>query len=143
MVSRTSFAFCGLVLWNLASARNSRTFSAAIFDMTLFLQTIWYAEPPAKTSRLLRLCGALCGLSRVAFECAGCRELAELVTDHVLRHVHGDKLAAVVDGNGVANHVRKDRRAARPGAHNLLVVSLVHDRDLRLQMLVDERTLLS
>src|ERR1035438_1998898 len=43
MVSRTSFAFCGLVRRNLTSARNSRTFSAAIFDITLILQTNCYA----------------------------------------------------------------------------------------------------
>src|ERR1039458_1709083 len=100
MVSRTSFAFCGLVRWNLASARNSRTFSTAIFDITLILQTNWYAiigEPYQirVTAELLRLCGRLGCTSGVALERARRGELAQLVADHVFRHVDRDELAEI------------------------------------------------
>ena len=44
------------------------------------------------------------------------RELAELVADHRLGDEHGHVLAAVVDGDRVADHLREDRRRARPGA---------------------------
>ena len=43
------------------------------------------------------------------------RELAELVADHRLRHEHGHVLAAVVDGDRVADHLGEDRRGPRPG----------------------------
>src|SRR5216683_4141991 len=45
MRSRTSFAFCGLVRWNFASARNSRIFSAAILAMIFVLQNFYFAAP--------------------------------------------------------------------------------------------------
>lgn len=35
------------------------------------------------------------------------RELAELVTNHGLGNIHGHMLAAVVDGDGVTNHLGK------------------------------------
>src|SRR3984885_15354683 len=39
IISRTSFAFCGLVRWNFASARNSRIFSTATLAMIfIFLE---------------------------------------------------------------------------------------------------------
>ena len=91
---------------------------------------------------LLRFYGGLGCARGVALERARRGELAQLMTDHVLRYIHWNEFAAVMHGNGVADHVREDRRAARPGAHNLLVVGLVHDRDLRLKMRVDERALL-
>ena len=43
------------------------------------------------------------------------RELAELVADHLLGDEHRDELAAVVDGEREADHVRDDHRAARVG----------------------------
>ncbi len=43
----------------------------------------------------------------VAAESAGGSELAELVTYHVLRHVDGDELVAVMHGEGVAYKVRE------------------------------------
>src|SRR6185437_12294516 len=53
------------------------------------------------------------------------------------RHV----LATVVDGEGVTDEVRNDRRTARPGLDDLLGVLLVLRVDLLEQMVVDERTL--
>src|ERR1035437_4579560 len=99
MVSRTSFAFCGLVRWNLASARNSRTFSTAIFDITLILQTISAPAFGASCTtrlkpKLLGLRGGLGCTCGVALERARRGELAQLMTHHVLRHVDRDELAA-------------------------------------------------
>ena len=48
-------------------------------------------------------------------EGAGRRELAELVTDHLLGDVHRDELLAVVDAERQADELRQDRRAPRPG----------------------------
>src|SRR6202035_959758 len=50
--------------------------------------------------------------------------------------------APVVHPDGVSHHVRVNRRAARPGAHQLLVIRLVHRLDLHHQVRVDERALL-
>ena len=58
---------------------------------------------------LLHLRRAVTG---VPAEGAGRRELAELVTDHLLGHEDGHVLAAVVDGDGVADHLREDGRRA-------------------------------
>src|SRR5215216_1798886 len=54
-------------------------------------------------------------VGRVALERARHRELAELVPDHVLRHVDRDVLLAVVHGDREADEVRRDRGAPRPG----------------------------
>ena len=70
------------------------------------------------------------------------RELAELVPDHRLRDEDRHVLAAVVHGDRVPDHVRHDRRTARPGLDDPLVAALVHVVDLHHQVLVDERTLL-
>src|SRR5690242_11566843 len=135
--SRTSFAFCGLVRWNLASARNSRIFSTAALAMIFFLegQTNYSAR-----FSLFGLCRGLGGAPGVAFEGARGRKLAELVANHVLGHIHRDKLAAIVNRNGVADEVRVNGGTARPGTENLFVVGLVHDGDLAHQVVVDEGT---
>src|SRR6266508_3871023 len=80
--------------------------------------------------------------ARVAFEGPRQGELAELVADHVLgdedRHVR----AAVVDGDRVADHLREDRRAARPGLQDALLAPRVHLLDAAQQLLVRVRPLL-
>ena len=48
----------------------------------------------------------------VAAEQSGQGELAQLVTDHVLGDVDGHVAAAVMHGDGVADHLRKDGRIA-------------------------------
>src|ERR671927_816526 len=70
------------------------------------------------------------------------RELAELVPDHRLRHEHRDVLAAVVDGDRVPDHLREDRRGARPRLDHHLVAGLVHLLDPRHEAVLDERSLL-
>src|SRR4051812_4600343 len=74
-------------------------------------------------------------------ERAGGGELAELVTDHRLGDVDGHVLATVVDGDGVADHVRDDRAPAGPRLDDPLLVSRVEIVDLLQQMVVDERSL--
>src|SRR5688572_17064358 len=93
----------------------------------------------ARSARDLR---DLLDLGRMALEGARGRELAELVADHVLGDVHGDELPPVVDGEGVADHLRRDRRPARPGLHDLALAGRVHGVDLLLEVVVDERPLL-
>src|SRR4051812_10052988 len=75
-------------------------------------------------------------------ERAGGGELAQLVTDHRLGDVDGHVLATVVDGDGVADHLRDDRRSARPRLDDALLTLLVERVDLLEQMVVDERALL-
>src|SRR4029079_9427373 len=54
-------------------------------------------------------------VARVGREGAGRRELAELVTDHLLGDVHRDEFPAVVDAERQADELRQDRAAPRPG----------------------------
>src|SRR5229473_273859 len=98
--------------------------------------------PRTRSATRRTFCGEAFRYFSVAFERARQRELAELVADHVLRDVHRDELAAVVHGDGVTDHVRNDRRPARPGLDDLLVALAIHGVDFLLEMLVDERTLL-
>src|SRR6267142_1646383 len=85
--------------------------------------------------------GGLLGLA-VRLEGAGERELAELVADHVLGHVDGDELPAVVHGQRVADELRRDRGAPRPGLEHLLLARAVQLLDSRVERLVDVRPLL-
>src|SRR5204863_2322165 len=68
--------------------------------------------------------GGLLGLA-VGLEGAGERELAQLVADHVLRHVDGDELPAVVHGQRVPDELRRDRGAPRPGLEDLLLARAI------------------
>src|SRR5262245_38871228 len=93
----------------------------------------------ARTSmlRLLPLDLALL-VAGMAVEGAGGRELAELVADRVLRDEHRDELAAVVNGEGEADHLGRDRRSARPGLDDPLLTGVGQRLDLLQQMAVDE-----
>src|SRR2546425_6991138 len=85
--------------------------------------------------------GGFLGLA-VRLERARERELAEPVADHVLGHVHGDELLAVVDGQRVPDELRRDGRPARPRLEHLLLAGAVELLDPLVQLLVDERPLL-
>src|SRR5580765_2127726 len=89
---------------------------------------------PLLGRRRSRLGGLLDLLAAVSLERTRERELTELVPDHVLGDVHRHELAAVVDGQRVADHFRGDRRAARPGLDDLLVALAIHRLDLLGQM---------
>src|SRR5215471_12472011 len=79
----------------------------------------------------------------VRLEGARQRELAELVSDHVFGHVDRDVLLAVVHSDRQAHEVRRDRRAARPGLDRPLIGGRPCSVDLRLQVMIDERSLLN
>src|SRR5699024_1842979 len=114
-----------LVLWIVAPLRVVRTAAIWVPDFAI----------SAPSSGVLLLPG-------VELEGPGGGELSELVTDHRLGDVHGDVLASVVNGDGVADHVRDDGGAAGPGLYDLLVVGLVQRIDLFEQVIIDERALL-
>ena len=70
------------------------------------------------------------------------REFSQLVPDHILGEVNGDKFLPIVHRDRVANHLGCDRRAPRPRLMNLLLVFRVHREDCFHEMVVDERSLL-
>src|SRR5690606_34358590 len=78
----------------------------------------------------------------VALERARGSELAQLVADHRLGDEHRDVLAAVVHGKGVAQEIRGDHAAARPGLDDVLGARRVLSVHLLLQVVVDEGALL-
>src|SRR5919199_1354932 len=89
------------------------------------------------TSRLRRLLRLRAG---VPLEGARRGELAELVADHVLRHVDGDVALAVVDGEGQADEVGRDGRATRPSLDRRRTTrARANLLDLLLQVPVNER----
>src|SRR4051794_39117241 len=108
--------------------------------------------PPAPAHARPAACGALSAshpstpasalLAGVIPERAGRRELAELVPDHRLGHVHRHVLATVVHGERVTDHVGGDRAATRPRLDDLAVAGRVHRIHLFAKVVVDERTFL-
>src|SRR5690606_32672642 len=91
---------------------------------------------------LRRLGSARLLVRHVAAVGTGQHELAELVAHHVLGHEHGNVLAAVMNGQGQADHFRRNHRTARPGLDRAAIVVLGGDLHLLQQMKVDERTFL-
>src|SRR6185503_7453260 len=77
---------------------------------------------------------------RVAVEGARRRELAELVTDHFLGHLHRNVLVAVVDTEEKPDELRQDRRAAAPDPDHLVAARSARGFRLLEQIAVDERT---
>src|SRR3954468_23708992 len=73
---------------------------------------------------------------------AGRCELPELVADHRVGHEDGNVLAAVVDGDRVADHGRNDHRATRPGLDHVVGALVVLHVHLLHQVVVHEGTLL-
>src|SRR6185369_12227503 len=78
-------------------------------------------------------------VARVGREGAGRRELAELVTDHLLGDVHRDELLAVVDAEGEPDELRQDRRTTRPGLDHLVAHAAACLLGLLDQAALDER----
>src|SRR5579862_1207454 len=79
-------------------------------------------------------------LARVTAEQPGRRELAELVPDHVLGHVHGNELVAVVHRERVPDEIRDHRARARPRLHDALLVARVHRANLLHEAVVNVGT---
>src|SRR5512146_1515341 len=84
--SSTRRAFCGETRTYLAAAVNSMSLSL-----------------PCRRRRRGLGRGFRGRFHRVSLELAGEAELAQLVTDHVLRDVHRDELLAVVHRDGMAH----------------------------------------
>src|SRR5688572_5078877 len=74
-------------------------------------------------SLILRTAGA------VSLEHPSGRELAELVPDHVLGHIHRDEFLAVVNRDRVPDHFGRNRRAPRPRLVNLALAGRIHVRN--------------
>src|SRR5205823_13374925 len=70
------------------------------------------------------------------------RELAQLVSHHVLGDVDRHVAAAVVHRDGVADHLREDGRVARPGLDHLALATGVEQLHLAEELRVDVRPLL-
>ena len=64
---------------------------------------------------------------------SGC-EFAQLVTYHVLRDVHGDKLVAVVYGDRLAHEIGGDHTGPRPRLDHRLFTTLVLSDHSRFQL---------
>src|SRR5262245_15452682 len=76
---------------------------------------------------------------RMAVEGPGRRELAEFVTDHVLGDEHRNDLRTVVNLDGQADELRKDRRPAAPGLDRRIAATGTRGFRLLQQIPVDER----
>src|SRR5659263_544522 len=77
----------------------------------------------------------------VAAECPGRGELTQFVPHHALGDKDGHMLAAIVDRDGVAHHLRENCCRERPGLEHLFLARLVHLLNARQQLLTDERSL--
>src|SRR5262245_15398668 len=75
----------------------------------------------------------------MAVEGARRRELAELVTDHLLGHQHRDMLLAVVDTERQPDELRQDRRAPAPDPDHLVATRRARGFRFLEQIAVDER----
>src|SRR3954462_13747599 len=74
-------------------------------------------------------------------ESARRRELAELVADHFLGHLHRNVLVTVVDTEQQSDELRQNRRAAAPDPDHLVPTRSARGLCLLEQIAVDERTL--
>jgi hypothetical protein len=68
------------------------------------------------------------------------RELAKLMTDHILIYVDRDELVAVMYGKSMTNKLRRNRRPPRPGFDHPPVTASIHFGDLLEQLAVDVGT---
>jgi hypothetical protein len=70
------------------------------------------------------------------------RKFTELVTDHVLGNENGVKGLSVMDQKRVADKVRRNHRAPRPGFNRFLCARAIHLVDLLQKMRLDEGSFL-
>jgi hypothetical protein len=77
----------------------------------------------------------------MASEGPGRRKFTELVTDHLLANEHRHVLAAVVNRQRQANHIRDHHRPAGPGFDGPTIIGLHRHADFFQEVKVDERTL--
>jgi len=75
-------------------------------------------------------------------ECPSGRKLSQFVTHHIFCYVDIDVHATVVNEEGVAHKLRRDRALARPGLDRLLAPGLVELLNFAQESWVDERAFL-
>ena len=76
----------------------------------------------------------------MALERASWRELTELVANHILSHIDGQKAATVVDVKVKADEVGSNCRTARPCLDRLAVVVGLGDHYLFGKVRIDKET---
>ena len=70
------------------------------------------------------------------------RKFTELMTDHVFGHEDGIKRLPIVDQKRMADKIRRNHRAARPGLDRFFPTRIVHLIDLLQKMRFDEGSFL-
>src|SRR4030043_1897004 len=169
-MKRLSTSRLGTFCWALATAER-RTFSMIWLAFFLFEKVRSVSASPTNRSRtrsapsrafwgnfrpyLPMACGtklswfislayldSLGGLGGVALEGSRRRELPQLVPDHILGDEDGDELPPVVNGDGDADHLRDDGRAAGPSLDDLSLLDGAHAQDLLPEGGIDKRTFL-
>jgi siroheme synthase (precorrin-2 oxidase/ferrochelatase) len=73
-------------------------------------------------SSLLSIGGLAAG---VTSEGSGGHELAQLVADHILGHIDGNVLTAIMHSNGMTNEGGEDGGRSGPGLEHLLLAGIV------------------
>jgi hypothetical protein len=72
-----------------------------------------------------------------------CRgELSQLMADHILGNIHGDKPLSIMDGDCMADQFGKDHGAAGPCPDDSFLRSTIHGHDSLQQFPIDKRPLL-
>lgn len=84
----------------------------------------------------MELLGTFVLLSCVTAEDTGGGELAEFVADHVLRHIDGDKLVAIMHSDGEADEVGGDHGRAGPRFDGGLLARLLGSNHTLLQFVM-------
>ena len=74
-------------------------------------------------------------------EVAGGSKFTKLVAYHVLGHIDGDELVAVVDGEGVTDKLGSDHGCAAPGLDDGFLAGSLHCGDLLVELHGDEGAL--
>ena len=74
----------------------------------------------------------------MAAERAGGGEFAELVAHHVLGHINGDELIAVMNGESVTHEFGCNHRSAAPGLDDRLLAAFLHGVYFLFELNADE-----
>ncbi len=68
---------------------------------------------------------------------AGRRKFAELMANHLLRHIHRHMFVTVMYCNGVANHIRGNHGPPGPGFDEFFIPGTVESINLLLKMIIN------
>src|SRR5579862_1212578 len=84
------------------------------------IASAWLSARPRSAFGLLILAPLRFLVGRVTREGARRREFTKLMANHILVHLHGEKLLPVVNAEGQPHELRQNRRAARPDLDDLV-----------------------